>query len=995
MTLPDCGLAEALLASRAAGTLAPDHQRLLDDHLVACPSCMRVARELATPVMVEALVGMAELEVRPPDETAPSPAELTIVPRAHYERGGEIGRGGMGRVVLARDARLGRAVAIKELLDRRLHPRFEREARLTARLQHPAIVAIHEAGRWPGGEPFYVMKYVAGRPLHEAIAQATTLAGRLALLSHFTTVAEAIAYAHSEGVIHRDLKPHNILLGAFGETVVIDWGLAKEVQGDAAATPEAHPPVEGMLTLAGAGTPAYMAPEQAAGEPLDEGVDIFALGATLHHILAGEPPGERELPPEVPAELRAVVHKAMAPRRADRYATAAELVDELRRFQTGQLVRAHRYSKRDLGRRWLRRHRGKLLGVASIAAALAAFVAAPRTASTGPSCDGGDARWAGVWDPAVRATIEQRFAASGRPYGEDTFRRIATTLDGYAARWRTMHREACEATVVHHEQSDAVLDLRMQCLDRRLGELRALTGLFAGPPNGELVDNAVLALGKLDDVAQCADRAALAANAPLPADPRVRGEILALQSGLHDAHALDLGGRFQPALARLGPVVAGADRLGYAPLQLEAYVELSDVQADLRDFTGAEASLHRQLALAAEIQADQAIAHAWIRLIRVLQYAHAAQALALRDVAELAVTRDRGAQRAELQAVLGEAYLAVGDDARAERALRDSIAALEHGGQSGDTHLASKYNSLGVVLKHAGKYAEARAAYRRAIEIFENRLGADHPYVAGTLTNVAGVLWLEGKYDEARTVNLRVLAVFEGAYGRDGASVAIPLDNIGEEEISLGRYDDAVAHLQRAIAIDERVSGADSEDLIPELASLGTALAYLGRHDEADRVLDRARGVCEASVGKDRREYADVLHHLGLVAQLRGRCRDAVALEQRAVAIDEKALSIDHPDLVPSLLGSGQCQLALGQPRAAIPVLERALAIRAAKGGDPAEVAEAQVALGQARWTLAHDDAAALAMIVTARTALAALGPVQQARAADVGRWLAARTGPR
>src|SRR4051812_8337629 len=137
----------------------------------------------------------------------------------------------MGRIVSARDLRLNRTVAIKELRVQspELRARFEREALLTARLEHPSIVSIHEAGRWPSGEPFYAMKLVPGRPLDEVIAGATTLAKRLALLPHVVAVADALAYAHQQRVIHRDLKPQNVLVGEFGETVVIDWGLAKDL----------------------------------------------------------------------------------------------------------------------------------------------------------------------------------------------------------------------------------------------------------------------------------------------------------------------------------------------------------------------------------------------------------------------------------------------------------------------------------------------------------------------------------------------------------------------------------------------------------------------------------------------------------------------------------------------------------------------------------------------------------------------------------------------
>jgi tetratricopeptide (TPR) repeat protein len=186
---------------------------------------------------------------------------------------------------------------------------------------------------------------------------------RLGLLPNLTTVVEAIAYAHSERVVHRDLKPQNILIGAFGEIVVIDWGLAK----DLTAPPTAGAPYRddgGGLTQAGAGTPAYMAPEQARGEAPDERVDVYALGATLHHVLAGDRPDLRPLPAETPRDLRAIVAKAMADNKEDRYPTALELASELQRFQEGQLVKAHRYTTPELVRRWLRR-RWRIAGLAT------------------------------------------------------------------------------------------------------------------------------------------------------------------------------------------------------------------------------------------------------------------------------------------------------------------------------------------------------------------------------------------------------------------------------------------------------------------------------------------------------------------------------------------------------------------------------------------------------------------------------------------------------
>jgi hypothetical protein len=318
---------------------------------------------------------------------------LPAIDRGRYKIQGEVGRGGLGRILRARDEYLDRPVAVKELLapDAGAQARFVREALITARLQHPAIVPIYDAGQSDDEGPFYAMKLVAGASLHEILAEKTTLEARLALLPSVIAVVDAMAYAHSEKIIHRDLKPQNVLVGKYGETVLIDWGLAKDLseidntpyRASAAASSSTE-------TLDGAvmGTPAFMPPEQAAGEEVDEKADVYALGAMLYFLIAGVPPhagrnmddmllkivsGDivpvQEREPRCPADLAAIVGKAMQRERADRYPSAGELAEDLKKFQTGQLVGAHQYTLNERFRRWLRKHRG-IVAVATIALAI-------------------------------------------------------------------------------------------------------------------------------------------------------------------------------------------------------------------------------------------------------------------------------------------------------------------------------------------------------------------------------------------------------------------------------------------------------------------------------------------------------------------------------------------------------------------------------------------------------------------------------------------------
>ncbi|HUQ06044.1 MAG TPA: protein kinase [Kofleriaceae bacterium] len=357
---------------------------------------------------------------------------------------GELGRGGLGKVALVRDRRLGREIAIKQLVHRSAasRARFLREAQLTAQLEHPAIVPVYDVGVDGDGEPFYAMRRVTGETLSQRVGTVTTAAERLALVPVVLAAAEAVAYAHERGIVHRDLKPSNILCGERGETTVIDWGLARRVGApvedlssvptaptgsvdagaagpgetlseapdgasrdaaswdDDASPPDLRldemPPPEvdeaNVVTLTGEiiGTPAYMPPEQAAGEVVDARADVYSLGATLYFVLSGappyvgasgqvlrrvvsEPPDElEERAPGVPGALAAIVRRAMAREPGQRYANAGELVTDLRRFLSGRLVAAHQYRPWSLAWWWLRRHRAAAVVAVGAALALAA-----------------------------------------------------------------------------------------------------------------------------------------------------------------------------------------------------------------------------------------------------------------------------------------------------------------------------------------------------------------------------------------------------------------------------------------------------------------------------------------------------------------------------------------------------------------------------------------------------------------------------------------------
>jgi serine/threonine-protein kinase len=320
-------------------------------------------------------------------------------------------RGGLGEVFVAEDTQLHREVALKEIQARHADDpvsrgRFLLEAEVTGGLEHPGIVPVYGLGTYPDGRPYYAMRFIRGQSLKEAIEQFHTAAAardpgerRLAfhgLLRRFVAVCNAVGYAHSRGVLHRDLKPANVMLGPFGETLVVDWGLAKagvrprsdghDDENEATTDPALHPTAGGdpIATEAGAvlGTPVYMSPEQAAGR-LDEvgpATDVYGLGATLFVLLTGCKPfqdGERTtvleqvrrgaVPPprrlkaDIPAPLDAICRKAMALRPADRYATVLELAADIEQWLADEPVRAYREPWPVRLARRARRHRTALI----------------------------------------------------------------------------------------------------------------------------------------------------------------------------------------------------------------------------------------------------------------------------------------------------------------------------------------------------------------------------------------------------------------------------------------------------------------------------------------------------------------------------------------------------------------------------------------------------------------------------------------------------------
>lgn len=913
---------------------------------------------------------------RPARTTQPRPIPSVLLGR--YEVIEELGQGGMGIVYRARDTQLGRDVAVKLVVTSNdpgdtLAARLLREAQALAQLSHPNVVAVYDVGRSDGGV-FVAMELVHGvagdewlrtkRPWREAVRV-------------FCDAARGLAAAHAGGLVHRDFKPANLIIGADGRVRVLDFGLARTALvtaggGDVAVegeydsgerdrsipsqhTPSQHTPslLDIDLTQAGAlvGTPPYMAPEQHLGQGCDARSDQFSFCVSLYRALYGTRPfdgkmyselkanivGGRVKPPpadtDVPAWVRDVVLRGLAVDPARRWPSMDALIAAL---SADPAVRRRKLALAALG--------VVALGGAGVALWLS------RT-DPADACRVDDRELAGTWDGARKGAVRAAFAATGKPFAGDALAAVTRALDGYTTRWRAMRTEACLATRVHGTQSEDLLDLRMECLQRRLDDVRALVDVFV-TADGEVVSRAAAAASRIPALDACADAEALRAPVRPPTDARVADQVEVAQRALASVHALWGAGRYTDASAQLAPVIAQARTLGYRPLEGEALL----LQARLADDTGdyqSAAKLYKEAAIAAEAGRDDntaALARnglVWVVGQRLGRYDEARE-LALDAAAKVERLGHPELVQADLDQKVAALLLAQGDYTEAEARSRRVLATREKLLAPDDPAIATALGDIGDVLVQTTRYADAVGFYERALAVAERAVGPDHSMCGSLRTNLGSALRSLGKPADALAQYETARSITERALGADHPQLATLAIDIGAAELDLGHLDEARAQFEHAREVWTRVLGADHPNVGTTHYRLGEIALKQGQLADAMASFQRALEIWQAKLGADHPSLAAALAGLGQTELAQHHPTAALGHYTRALALLEKALGPEHPELAGTLVDIGRCELALGKRTRAVAVLERAVKILA-KAGDADALAGARAELARAR----------------------------------------------
>jgi eukaryotic-like serine/threonine-protein kinase len=937
----------------------------------------------------------------------------------------KIGSGGMGVVYAAFDPQLDRKVALKVMHPRSAgtdhsrgsRQRLLREAQAMAKLSHPNVITVHDVGTF-GQRVFVAMEFIEGCTLRAWLTSQTREWSDV--VDAFVEAGRGLAAAHAAGLVHRDFKPDNVLMGMTGggggqtdgRVIVMDFGLARQASARAAKTvrdPErsqdSRPANDELsLTRTGAllGTPAYMAPEQHKSDPVGPAADQFSFCVALWEGLYGERPfggtnvtaiamhvleGRIRPPPrdaQVPTWLRDVMTRGLSVAPSDRFASMDALLAELQRDPPQD------------NRPWI------VAAVATVLASAIVGVYLVSKSAAAPTCDDAGDHVAKVWNETRSRQVRDALTRPTLPYAEVSARNALAVIDAYTERWARVHSEACAMNrKSRRAESTGPGETGMRCADERLAELDALLDALSLEPADTAVDRAVHAALALTPPEHCLDLR----------DPRTADETPKLRqiaTELPIARALLLTGRAREALEAgtvLADLAASADD---TRREAEIMLVVADAHLENGDLPAAERSLRRSIAAASSAGSDEIEAGAWIRMVDIVGLRHHdvvhARRLALAAESSIARAGNPPSLRADLLVLLGSMNLAEGSH---QDALRDFDRALairrEHLG-SNHLALASAGVGVGVALDGLGRHTEAIEHLGSVLSTREQVLGTQHPLCGSTLSHLGAAMLGANEIRRATATLIRARMILDpegdvtvdelpdsGSASTPGVdtttqydrNLAVVLDRLGLAMRATEKTD-AAARLHTQAAAMMTTSPDSHRDLAYPLGNLGLALTEQGRSKDALPHLQRALELAESTLAPGH-DVRGILHlNLANAAWAVGDIETSGAHYEHARRVWEDAAD-DHPLLAYALTGLGRARLAADDAPGAVEVLDRALELRDDPSEDAINVAETSLLLARALWATQRNSERALELAARARDLAKADEP---ANASDLERLL-------
>jgi tetratricopeptide (TPR) repeat protein/tRNA A-37 threonylcarbamoyl transferase component Bud32 len=893
-----------------------------------------------------------------------------------------LGLGAMGEVYAAYDEQLDRKVAIKLVRPDRLaladdseagsmaSQRLLREAKVLARLSHPNVVHVYEAGLF-GDRVFVAMEFIRGQTLRQWLAahdQEPEPERWSRVLEMFMAAGRGLQAAHDAGLVHRDFKPDNVLVGSNGRVCVADFGLARatrnsEVTGNAldtlpidvrAVMSRDEPSPFHSLTESGAilGTPGYMSPEQMKSEPSDSRSDQFSFCVSLYEalyrvrpfsarslpelrqaVLAGayaEPPRDTA----VPARIWNVLVRGLAADPAARYPSMSELLAAL-------------------GREPSRRRRRYLAAALLLLAGAITGVVGLRAGSAvaGDPCALAGSAAARLWSPEVAGRVHAAFLATNVAYAGAAWDLVRARVPEYASALGAERKATCEATHVRHEQPEDIFRLETLCLDGRERHLEALLAELAQADAGT-VENSARMVADLPRIEMCRDGESLVLGLQPPDDEKIAAEVLEIRNRLARGHVQHAAGHYPQALALAEEALAATGSVAYPPVRAEALYLLGIALRDgatAADVARAEPTLLEALDVAESHRHDELVTEIWLDLV-ILAYRHhqelaIAHQWARRAVATSQRLPEGGEQRALALGWLGVLYHREGKYELAERWQRDALTLAE------ENHLprlvvADRWHSLANTLRAMVRLDEARAAYARSLALQQDELGNEHPRIARLSHDFALFLCDVGELEEARALLGRALAIWTGVHGHESMDTAKAHLELTLLEIEAGNYDEAEKHALLARDI-LAVVAPESPALARAEIRRGLVAFRKRRFEDALVAFEQALAI-QRQTGAQLQNIAINLCGIAETLAELGRFDRALStvVEAEQVLAGETAVL----DIVTAMMHKARALTFTkqGKHRAAVEALERALSLLESEPGNLLEKADVQWALAQA-----------------------------------------------